>query len=781
VNQPLLVAVPLLASALVAAWIAVYAWRRSVIPGARAFALLQFSVMAWSLVGVATHLSPSLTGKLFWTNAQYVWVALVPFFWLLFVLVYTGHERLLTLRNVAALSIHPVMLQVLVWANPAGLFRKAVWLESCGGLTIMGNELGPLFWAHAAYSYALLLVASALLLRAHFGSSRIYNRQGVALAVAIIIPWVANLVTVFAADAICHLDLTPFAFTISGVAIALGVFRHGFLDLMPVAQRAVIQSLPTGIVVLDVQGRIVDLNPAAETVLGLSRAEVEGQALGTVLPQYSYLMSRHDDLDGARDEVVIGHGETRRVYDVRFSVLQGRHGKAIGQLFSLQDITERKESQTALSRYADRLRILHQIDEAILNAGSPEEIAGAALGQVQHLFTAQRLSVVALDAACRARALAVRASGRLRQMPLAWVEPATVDAAVFAKTTCVNTIPDGEDGDSLSRRLRADGIRSYLIAPLLVQKRLIGALTFDSTMEGAFSSEHIDVATQVATSLAVGLENARLLAAVQLELAERTQAEEALRQSEASLRQKAEDLSARNAELDAFAHTVAHDLKTPLSLLTGYTSFIAAGEVADDPAQMDWCVRAIGQSARKMHNIIDELLLLASVRKVEDVSRQPLDMGMIVSDVLIRLSDLVDQEHAEVVVPKAWPIAWGNAQWIEEVWANYISNALKYGGTPPRIEIGATVLHDDPPGGSAGMIRFWVRDNGDGLTEEQQARLFIPFERLDQARAKGYGLGLSIVQRIMEKLGGTAGVESAAVPGEGSTFYFVLPQADLPL
>ncbi len=314
-----------------------------------------------------------------------------------------------------------------------------------------------------------------------------------------------------------------------------------------------------------------------------------------------------------------------------------------------------------------------------------------------------------------------------------------------------------------------------------MQKRLIGALTFDSTMEGAFSSEHIDVATQVATSLAVGLENARLLAAVQSELAERTQAEEALRQSEASLRQKAEDLSARNAELDAFAHTVAHDLKTPLSLLTGYTSFIAAGEVADDPAQMDWCVRAIGQSARKMHNIIDELLLLASVRKVEDVSRQPLDMGMIVSDVLIRLSDLVDQEHAEVVVPKAWPIAWGNAQWIEEVWANYISNALKYGGTPPRIEIGATVLHDDPPGGSAGMIRFWVRDNGDGLTEEQQARLFIPFERLDQARAKGYGLGLSIVQRIMEKLGGTAGVESAAVLGEGSTFYFVLPQADLPL
>ncbi|MBN1249852.1 MAG: HAMP domain-containing histidine kinase, partial [Anaerolineae bacterium] len=263
-------------------------------------------------------------------------------------------------------------------------------------------------------------------------------------------------------------------------------------------------------------------------------------------------------------------------------------------------------------------------------------------------------------------------------------------------------------------------------------------------------------------------------------LAERKIAEEALRQSEVTLRQKAEDLAARNAELDAFAHTVAHDLKTPLSLLTGYTSFMAAGEVNDDPAQLDWCVRAIGQSARKMHNIIDELLLLSSVRKVGEVALQPLDMGEIVSDVLIRLSDLIDQEHAEVATPMAWPIAWGYAQWIEEVWANYISNALKYGGAPPRIEVGATLLDAEAPTDGPVSIRFWVRDNGDGLTDEQQARLFIPFERLDQARAKGYGLGLSIVQRIMEKLGGAAGVESPGVPGQGSTFYFDLPQADLP-
>jgi signal transduction histidine kinase len=76
------------------------------------------------------------------------------------------------------------------------------------------------------------------------------------------------------------------------------------------------------------------------------------------------------------------------------------------------------------------------------------------------------------------------------------------------------------------------------------------------------------------------------------------------------------------------------------------------------------------------------------------------------------------------------------------------------------------------------MVRFWVRDNGEGLTEEQRSRLFIPFERLEQARAKGYGLGLSIVQRIMHKLGGVAGVESLPT-GEGSVFYFELPEAEI--
>jgi two-component system sensor histidine kinase/response regulator len=103
---------------------------------------------------------------------------------------------------------------------------------------------------------------------------------------------------------------------------------------------------------------------------------------------------------------------------------------------------------------------------------------------------------------------------------------------------------------------------------------------------------------------------------------------------------------------------------------------------------------------------------------------------------------------------------------VEEIWTNYLSNAIKYGGQPPCVELGATEQSDD-------FVRFWVRDNGNGLTGEEQARLFAPFTRLYPAQVKGYGLGLSIVQRIVDKLGGQVGVESRL--GQGSTFSFTLP------
>jgi signal transduction histidine kinase len=164
------------------------------------------------------------------------------------------------------------------------------------------------------------------------------------------------------------------------------------------------------------------------------------------------------------------------------------------------------------------------------------------------------------------------------------------------------------------------------------------------------------------------------------------------------------------------------------------------------------------------------------VRQMEEVPTTLLDMTAIVTAAQDRLADLIIACQGEIILPPVWPMAVGYAPWIEEVWVNYLSNALKYGGNPPQIELGFDVAKEAVDQFPNFQIRFWVRDNGPGLTPEEQGRLFTSFTRLDQVRAKGHGLGLSIVRRIVEKLGGQVGVESEV--GWGSTFWFTLPGRD---
>ncbi|RTZ96683.1 MAG: hypothetical protein DSY90_09765 [Deltaproteobacteria bacterium] len=237
------------------------------------------------------------------------------------------------------------------------------------------------------------------------------------------------------------------------------------------------------------------------------------------------------------------------------------------------------------------------------------------------------------------------------------------------------------------------------------------------------------------------------------------------KQAEALQHRYAAELKAQNAELDAFAHTVAHDLKKPLTELIGFSSLLKIQAAEKLGENQERNLDKIEQNAFKMGSIIDELLLLASIRDTREIKVGELRMADIIADARLRLEYMIKEYQAEIIVPEDCPPAIGYRPWIEEVWVNYFSNAIKYGGKPPRLQVGAVSEKE--------MVRFWVRDNGNGLTPEEQARLFTSFERLHQVSVEGHGLGLSIVRRIVEKLAGRVGLESEK--GKGSTFYFTLP------
>jgi len=232
-----------------------------------------------------------------------------------------------------------------------------------------------------------------------------------------------------------------------------------------------------------------------------------------------------------------------------------------------------------------------------------------------------------------------------------------------------------------------------------------------------------------------------------------------------ALKQRNISLQQQNEELDAFAHTIAHDLKNPLNAISNLTSLLS-DNLANFPIEKaQEMLHIIERSSHDMFNIIKSLLLLASAR-IEEVQMVPLDMSAIVEKAQQRLIHLINEYQGQIIIQQDnWATAYGYAPWIEEVWVNYISNGLKYGGRPPHLKLGSK--------SDGNQIRFWVCDNGKGLTEEEQSCLFVPFTRISQVRVEGHGLGLSIVHRVIKKCGGQVGVESQL--GQGSTFYFTLP------
>lgn len=296
--------------------------------------------------------------------------------------------------------------------------------------------------------------------------------------------------------------------------------------------------------------------------------------------------------------------------------------------------------------------------------------------------------------------------------------------------------------------------------PILAGGQCLGVLALGRDAPGRpFEAEEVHKGEAFSNLAALVLDNASLYSTALREIADRKQAERVLQHYAA-------ELQTHNAELDAFAHTVAHDLKNPLGSLLGFNQLLQTGYERLNPAVARGILDDVAQIGAKMDTIIDGLLLLASTRGQAVPPADVLSMETIVAELDVRFYQALSEAGATIAKPESWPPALGYAPWVEEVWANYLSNALKYGGSPPEITLGATPAEN-------GFVRFWMRDNGPGLSAEQQARLFTPFTRLHTRRGEGHGLGLSIVQQIVSKLGGSAGVESA--PGAGSTFYFTLP------
>jgi PAS domain S-box-containing protein len=219
-------------------------------------------------------------------------------------------------------------------------------------------------------------------------------------------------------------------------------------------------------------------------------------------------------------------------------------------------------------------------------------------------------------------------------------------------------------------------------------------------------------------------------------------------------------------DTDSFTFGVAHDLKNPLSLILGYADLVQSDAEHMTGDELRKCMNSILFNGRKMISIINSLLLLASVRR-EPVHFEALNMQSIVTDALRRLRKSIEQAGITVKLPDRWYQASGHAPWIEEVWVNYIGNAVKYAGKGCHIGIEAVCLDD-------GRLRYSVTDDGPGIPADRLDELFVPFSRLSRVNTEGHGLGLSIVKLIIEKSGGRW--ECAPLSDRGAASISFCPQ-----
>ena len=334
---------PLLASGAVGIGLAILALRRHPTKGARAFAALELAVAIWAISYALELCSPTLQQKLFWSSMQYIGIVSVPALWFWFAMQYGGRPIRPSSPGALLLVLMPLTTLLLAWTSRYHeLLRSDVHLKVVGDLAIIGKTYGPWFWVHTVFSYAILTIGTLVLVQGHFRSSRLYRAQTGALLFGAALPWASNILYLTGRTLVPGVDITAASFAVSGVAIALALFRFGLLDLVPAARDAVIASLSDGVLVLDHRSRIVDLNPAAERIINLTQTQAVGQHASVIFPAHARELAHCWSASDARAEVDLGDGDEAEHYDLRISPLMDGRGNLTGRVVLLHDVTERK-------------------------------------------------------------------------------------------------------------------------------------------------------------------------------------------------------------------------------------------------------------------------------------------------------------------------------------------------------------------------------------------------------------------------------------------------------
>ena len=476
--------------------------------------LLLFFLFIWTF-GYAAELSlEPLSRKLVMAQVQYIGITAVPFFWLTFALKFSGYSRWLTQKHVILLSVVPIVTLMLAITNQwHGLIWQHMTLDDSGPIVIMKLTHGIWFWVFNIIAQIYVVVGSFILL-VHLNSIHARHHWRVRLLAFLpLIPLIGNLIYLLDLVPIPGLDLTPYAFAVSGFLVAWGIYRLELFDINPIARQTAVGSIRDGLMVLDNQQRIIDINPAASLIVGKAANEVIGKHILSVIRSKPELTATYKRIMEATSASVFDLTFNGRSYDISLSKVKGELDVQRGWIIALRDITERKQAERALAHQKAIFEGIAKIARALAEGLEPKvrfqnavnataELAGAENSSL-FLFN-ERKEIVHIYFSHDATPDATL-KGFLRQVIttglLGWI--LKHKSLVIIRNT-------NEDDRWVKAGHNARETLSVLAIPIINKEHLIGILMLEHSRPDYFKPEMAEVLEATTNQLALALENVRI-------------------------------------------------------------------------------------------------------------------------------------------------------------------------------------------------------------------------------------------------------------------------------
>ncbi len=364
-------ALPVILASVISLWIAFYGWQRRAASNALLLSFLSMALTQWLVFYTLQISGANLQTKMLFGEIKYIGIATTPLIWLFFAMQFAnwGNQNL-TRRWMIALAIVPILTSIIsVTTRWHGLFWSNPQLTQAGGFSDFSVTYGPWYWVHVAYSYLLILAGTFLVFRSLRQRQGLHRNQAVALILSVLAPWLGNILYFSGFNPIPHLDLTPFAFTITVLLLTWAIIGFRLVELAPIARGLIIDEMKDGMIVIDAQGTIIDLNPAASLMIGLSSSQGIGKPIADTLAAWPDLVERYRNVTDTLEEISVG---TERWVELQISPLHNKRKEFLGRVIVLRDITARKEIENTLSLALEQTKEASRLKSHLLARVSHE-------------------------------------------------------------------------------------------------------------------------------------------------------------------------------------------------------------------------------------------------------------------------------------------------------------------------------------------------------------------------------------------------------------------------